>query len=244
LWLTPLGIQETEFIKNIKIRNKVPSKNSVAKDLYFRNSDRIIHIQRSFPQRETLLGISVITFNDQFKPVQRLHASSAVYQQAGVWHLDKVKIWEFSPENKTLSGYKEHAEWPLDLKKEPGELSQLWNTPEEMTQNELIKVIDSRQADGYNTQGFKLESHLRFSRAFIPIIMILLGMPFALQRGRKASFASGIVISLTIFIIYFILYAIFAALGGAAILSPAVAAWSANILMALTGTWMFLKAQG
>ncbi len=243
LWLTPLGIQETEFIKNIQIKNIVPSKSSVAKDLYFRNSERIIHIQRSFPQRETLFGITIITFNDQFKPVQRLQASSAVYQQAGVWQLDQVKIWAFSPEDKTLSSYAEHTEWPLDLKKEPGELSQLWNTPEEMTQAELSKVIDTLQADGYDSRSFRLESHLRFSRAFIPIIMILLGMPFALQRGRKASFASGIVISLTIFIIYFILYATFAALGGAAILPPVVAAWAANILMALTGTWMFLKAQ-
>ncbi len=68
-------------------------------------------------------------------------------------------------------------------------------------------------------------------------------MPFALQRGRQASLALGVVISLAIFIVYFILYAVFAAFGNSAVLPPVVAAWSANLLMALTGTWLFLKAQ-
>lgn len=238
-----MGIQETEYIKNIEIQNKAQSNNEISNDLYFKNNEQIIHIERSFPQRNTLLGITVISFNDQFKPIRRLQAVQAIYEKTGTWRLEDVKIWTFSAEGETIKSYAEHAEWPLDLKKEPMDLSQIWNTPEEMTQTELYTTIDSLKADGYDTQTFELESHLRFSKAFIPIIMILLGTPFALQRGRQASFALGVVISLTIFIVYFILYATFAALGGASILHPAVAAWAANILMALTGTWMFLKAQ-
>jgi lipopolysaccharide export LptBFGC system permease protein LptF len=112
-----------------------------------------------------------------------------------------------------------------------------------MTQAELYEIIETVQADGHDPNTYQLESHLRLSKAFIPLIMVLLGMPFALQRGRQPSFALGIVISMAVFIVYFVLYAVFAALGGSAILSPVVAAWSANILMTLTGTWMFLKAQ-
>ncbi len=82
--------------------------------------------------------------------------------------------------------------------------------------------------DGHDPKVYQLESHLRFSKAFIPIIMILIGMPFALQRGRQASFALGVVISLSIFIAYFILYAVFAALGSSAILPPLIAAWSSE----------------
>lgn len=243
LWLTPLGIQETEYIKNVELKKETKSPINEAKNVFFRSDDRIVHIQRSFPQRKTLIGVTTITFNDQFKPEQRLQAASATYDNNGVWKLEDVKIWHFSTTGKTISSYEEHAEWPLNLKKEPRDVAQLWNAPEEMTQTELHRIINTIKTDGHDPKVYQLESHLRFSKAFIPIIMILIGMPFAMQRGRQASFALGVVISLSIFIAYFILYAVFAALGSSAILPPLIAAWSANILMALVGTWMFLKAQ-
>jgi lipopolysaccharide export system permease protein len=88
-----------------------------------------------------------------------------------------------------------------------------------------------------------VETHMRFAKAAIPIIMVLIGIPFALQRGRNASFSLGIVISLIIFVVYFIFYAVFAVFGTIAVLPPLIAAWAANILMALIGAWFYLKLQ-
>ena len=243
LWLTPLGIQETEYIRNVQIANKSGDAAIESNDLFFKNGDRIVHINRSFPQRGVLFGITIITFNNRFKPVERLQAVSGHYKGNGTWSFKGVKLWQFSPENKTIQGYEEKEESLLDLGKEPSEVTQLWNNPEEMTQVELYRLIETLKADGHDPKTYQLESHLRLSKALIPLIMVLLGMPFALQRGRQPSFALGIVVSMVVFIIYFVLYAIFAAMGGSAILSPVVAAWSANILMTLTATWLFLKAQ-
>jgi len=243
LWLTPMGVQETEYLWNVQISNKSKNIAGEENDLFFKHGDRIVQINRSFPQRGTLFGITIITFDKRFRPVERLQAVSGHYQGNGKWLVKGVKIWQFSPENKTIQGYEEKDQWLLDLGKEPSEVTQLWNNPEEMTQAELYKIIETLKADGHDPKTYQLESHLRLSKSFTPLIMVLLGMPFALQRGRQPSFAVGIVVSLAVFIIYFILYAVFAALGGSAILSPAVAAWSANILMALTATWLFLKAQ-
>ncbi len=243
LWLTPLGIQETEYIRKVEITNKSRGVVNESKDLFFKSGDRIVHINRSFPQRGALFGITIISFNDRFKPVERLQAVSGHYKGNGTWSFKEVKIWQFSPESKTLQGYEEKDEWLLELGKAPPEMTQLWNNPEEMTQVELYELIETLKADGHDPKTYQLESHLRLSKAFIPLIMVLLGMPFALQRGRQPSFALGIVVSLVVFVVYFVLYAVFAAMGGSAILSPVVAAWSANVLMTLTAIWLFLKAQ-
>ena len=243
LWLTPLGIQETEYIKDVKIKNKTKNVAGESKDIYFRNADSIVHISRSFPQRGTLIGVTIVTFDERFQPVERLQAVSGHYQGSGLWAFEEVKIWQFSVEDKTIQGYEERAEWQLELGKEPSQVTQLWNNPEEMTHDELYRIIRTLQEDGHDSRAFQLESHLRLSKACIPLIMVLLGMPFALQRGRRPSFARGIIISLAVFVVYFVLYAVFAALGSSAILSPVVAAWAANVLMTLTATWMFLKAQ-
>ena len=82
---------------------------------------------------------------------------------------------------------------------------------------------------------------MRFAKAVIPVIMVLVGIPFALQRGRNTSFSLGIVISLIIFVTYFILYATFNVFGAIDVLPPLIAAWAANILMTLIGTWFFLR---
>ncbi len=243
LWLTPLGIQETEYIKEVKIKNKTKDLASESKDIYFRNGNRIVHIKRSFPQRGALFGVTIITFDDRFKPVERLQAESGHYQREGLWSFKEIKIWQFSAVDKTIRGYDEKADWLMDLGKDPSQVTQLWNNPEEMTQFELHEIIKTMQADGHDPRVYQLESHLRLSKACIPLIMVLLGMPFALQRGRRPSFALGIIVSLAVFVVYFVLYAVFAALGSSAMLSPVVAAWAANILITLTAAWLFLRVQ-
>lgn len=242
-WITPLGIQETEYIKEVYLSKRTAAVESESNDLFFRSGDRIVHINRSFPQRGTLFGITIITLDKQFEPLERLYAETAQYQHDGLWVLKTVNIWEFSPADRNIKSFQSLEEWPINLGKEPSEVAQLWNNPEEMTQAELRKIIYSLKNDGHNSTRYQMESDLRFSKSAIPMIMVLLGVPFALQRGRKASFALGIVISLLIFAVYFILHAVFTAFGSSEILSPLVAAWSANLLMILIGTWLFLKAQ-
>ena len=82
---------------------------------------------------------------------------------------------------------------------------------------------------------------MRFSGAVSPIIMVLVGIPFALQRGRSAGFARGIIISLVIFAAYFFLNAVFSVFGTIAVLPPLLAAWAANLLAILVGTWFLLR---
>ncbi|MBW2520778.1 MAG: LPS export ABC transporter permease LptG [Deltaproteobacteria bacterium] len=243
LWLIPLAVQEGEYLLEAEIKGKRIGAAVEAQDLYFKSGDQIIHIRRSFPHRGELHGIIIFTMNDQFKPIKRLQAKTGDYLQNGTWQFKDVKIWTFADDAKSIAGFESHPVWSLDLKKNPEELAPLWNVPEEMTFGELSEVINRLKSEGHDPTRYQVEKHLRFSRACIPLIMILLGIPFAIKRGRHASYAFGIVISLIIFVVYFILYAVFAALGQSNILPPVVSAWAANLLMTLTGLWMFFKVQ-
>ena len=243
LWLIPLAIQEGEYLFEAEIKGKRIGADTEAQDLYFKSGDQIIHIQRSFPHRGEIHGIIIFTMNEQFKPIERFQAKTGDYQQDGTWQFKDVKIWTFAEDAKSITGFVSHPVWTLDLKKAPEELTPLWNVPEEMTYGELSEVINRLKSEGHDPTRHQVEKHMRFSKACIPLIMILLGIPFAIKRGRHASYAFGIVISLIIFVVYFILYAVFAALGESNILPPVVSAWAANLLMTLTGLWMFLKVQ-
>lgn len=241
LWLVPWSSSESNYILRTEIKGK--STKTVSKGIYYRNGNRMVNIDQAFPAKGTVLGVTIVEFNDSFMPVKRIQAEQATHTEKGKWTLENAVVWHFSPEDKAVSSFDQHPELKLDLQREPSEIVQLWDRPEDMTIGELLYFTQKLKSEGYDPKLYQVETHIRFARAAIPIIMVLIGIPFALQRGRNASFALGIVISLIIFVTYFILYATFNVFGAINVLPPMIAAWAANILMALIGTWFFLRIQ-
>jgi lipopolysaccharide export system permease protein len=243
LWLVPWSSLESNYILRSEIKGRT-SESVSGKDLYFRDGNKIVSISHSFPAKGVILGLTIVEFNDKFLPTKRIQAEKAKYVENGHWRLENAVLWDFIPETRAIASFEQKAEMLLDVKRQPSEMLRLWNRPEDLAINELLHLTEKLRDEGYDPKPYQVETHTRFAKSAIPIIMVLIGIPFALQRGRNASFSLGIVISLIIFIVYFILYAVFAVFGAIAILPPLVAAWAANVLMALIGTWFFLRAQG
>ncbi|MBE0577460.1 MAG: LPS export ABC transporter permease LptG [Desulfuromonadales bacterium] len=242
LWLVPWSSRESNYIKRTEIKGKASQEVS-SEDLYFREGNSIISINHAFPARGIVLGITIVEFNDKFMPVKRVQAEKAEHVNNNQWQLKDAVTWSFIPETRALASFDRQSELLIDLKRRPSEMLRLWERPEDMTIDDLLSFTEKLKKEGYDPKAYQVEAHMRFARAVVPVIMVLVGIPFALQRGRNASFSLGIVISLIIFVVYFILYAVFAVFGTIAVLPPAIAAWAANILMALLGTWFFLRVQ-
>lgn len=241
LWMVPWASRESNYIKRTEIRGK-SSKEVSSKDIYIRDGNQIVSVSHAFPTKGVVLGVTIIEFDENFLPIKRTQAEQARHIKDGQWQFTNTVIWEFIPETKTVASYDQKAELLLDLKRQPSELIQLLDRPEDLSVNKLIQLTEKLKNEGYDPKPYQVETHIRFAKAAIPVIMVLIGIPFSLQRGRNASFSLGIIISLAIFVVYFILYAIFAVFGAIAVLPPPVAAWAANILMALVGSWFFLRA--
>ncbi len=243
LWLVPWSAREAEYILETEIKGK--GTQTVSKqDLYFRDHDRIVSAAHAFPTKGLIVGLTIVEFNDHFQPLRRIQAEQAQHVEDGKWQLINAVTWKFSPETRALASFDKTPKLTFDLQRRPEEMLQLWKDPTEMTFGELLHFTEKLSQEGHDPKPYQVETHMRIARSATPLIMVLLGIPFALQRGRNASFALGIVTSLIIFLVYFLLYAVFAAFGAAAILPPVLAAWAANILMALIGTWFFLRVQG
>ncbi len=236
----PLTNQITSSAR--RSRAKLHSK-TLSKDIYFRDGNRIISVNHAFPAKGVVLGLTIVEFNDHFMPVKRIQAEEARHTINGQWMLHNVVVWEFVPETRAVASFTQQAELPLDLRREPSEMLQLLDRPEDLTVNELLRLTKKLQSEGYNATAYQVEAHVRLAKAAIPIIMVLIGIPFSLQRGRNSSFSFGIVVSLAVFVVYFLLYAIFAVFGAVAVLPPFVAARAADLLMALIGSWFFLRVQ-
>jgi len=71
--------------------------------------------------------------------------------------------------------------------------------------------------------------------------MAVLAVPFALSMGKRGSL-TGIATAVGIAIVYWVIANLFESMGNASMLPPALAAWSPDILFALAGGYLLLRA--
>jgi lipopolysaccharide export system permease protein len=237
-WLAPLSTQKAEYVLTKNIRGGGPVKYR-KKNIYLRDGQRILTITRSNPKTGVISDITVFELTADSVLSKRVDAASATYKDDGVWLLDDTVVRDFGS-NGEVTGFKRHKQLPFDLKRRPAELVELFYQPEQMTSGDLQKLSVKVAGEGRDPLPYRTELHFRQAQALTPLLMILLGVPFALQRGRKYNLGAGIALSLATFLIYYALQATAMAFGVAGWLPLLLAAWSANILLFLIGGWLFL----
>ena len=110
---------------------------------------------------------------------------------------------------------------------------------EQFDMESLKAEILSLRQSGYDTTSLEVSYYGRFSRPLTPLVMVMLGLPFAFRIGRKGSLY-GIGVAILLVILYWATFAIFNALGLETILPPFLAAWAPNIFYGLLGATMML----
>ncbi len=237
-WAVPWSARESSRIYDHEIKGN-PRPENLTSNLYLRNGKQIISIARSVPSQNQIQGLTLLDFDEHFKLLRRLEATVATHQGHGRWLLSGAVERNFSPSGE-VTGFARHSELIMDFGRRPEELVELWYQPEEMTTPELLRLSARLESEGHDSRRYQAEWHLRLAQAFTPLMMVLLGVPFALQRGRQASLGSGVALALIIFALYYLLQAVGVALGTASLLPLPLGAWAANLLLLLTGSWLFL----
>lgn len=239
-WIMPLANRQANYLMEAELRGSSPERVE-SNDLFLRDGNRILNIASVFPDKEELTGILVLQFDENFALTERTEADRAHFIGNGRWRLQNSQTWTFSVENPRILSYKQAEGVIVNLGRPPEALVEHWQNPEDMTLSELLRRSRRLATQGRDVRPLRIETQTRLARSATPLIMVLLGIPFALQRGRRASFALGFIGSLVIFMVYFLLEATFTAFAHAAILPAWVAAWAANLLLGLVGLWFFLR---
>ncbi len=130
----------------------------------------------------------------------------------------------------------------LDLSFSPEELIRAQGQPENMGYWDLKKYIDRVRRSGGDISMWLTELHLRVAFPLSNLLIILFAVPLAYNRRQK-NIAVGFGISLTICFFYFGVVKLGQTLGQNGNLSPFVAAWAGNGLMAIGGVINLIKTR-
>jgi LPS export ABC transporter permease LptG/LPS export ABC transporter permease LptF len=110
----------------------------------------------------------------------------------------------------------------------------------QMNFRELDQYIRGLQQRGYDTVKLQVQFYRKFSVPLFALIMAMISVPFGFLVGNRGAM-TGIGVSLAIAVAYLGLDPLFTEMGNVNQLSPAVAAWSPDLLFALVGAYLLLR---
>ncbi len=102
------------------------------------------------------------------------------------------------------------------------------------------EIAELKQSGFANTVALEVQLQKKFSEPLAALILALVSVPFAFSAGNRGGMA-GFGISVIIFVAYFGLDYLFEQIGDLSQLSPAVAAWSPDVIFALVGLYFVAR---
>jgi lipopolysaccharide export system permease protein len=207
--------------------------------IWYRSNNFIYHIQNFDSQRGRIIGIGVYIFDSEFDLIEHVEAVEADYVNHS-WTLLDGKSTHFDPK----TGFpvtKSFKSRPLNIKEAPEDFKVIEKEVDRLRIKDLIHFIETNKKSGIDSKAFEVKLHSRFSLSFIPIIMFLLAVPFAVSRSREGRLGRDLLIAFTITFFYWLSYSICLSLGQNGTIPPVLAAWSPSVIFGFLALFLLRR---
>ena len=235
-------VPEANHISQNIIREIIFKKGppNIRRNVFFRDAEnRYFYINRLEEKNMIMQDIMVYELTREKFP-------RMITAKKGMWVVDTWKL-----ENGTIYNYDEKGKITYEMsfenldiiiKEDLQKFFKNQRTPQEMSSKELSQQIDILEQAGADTKNLKVDLYMKYSIPFSGLIFVLLGVPLGL-RVKRGSKATGIIISIVLVLIYYILLSTTRSLGRGGMLTPVLAAWSPNIIFGVLGVIIMLAAE-
>ncbi|MBN1824430.1 MAG: LptF/LptG family permease [Endomicrobiales bacterium] len=172
-------------------------------------------------------------FDDSFTLTKQLVAKDALWQDGQWTFLEGVE--RLFSHGSLKENY--FSEQKVSLPFSPADFIVTKPRPEQMTVAGFQRYLKQLETLGIPSEKEKIQYYSRWSSAFSHLVVMLIGIPFALGfAGRHGKF-----ISFTIALIFAFLYwgvlAVGQSLGENGVITPLFAAWLGNVVFGIAGVW-------
>ncbi|MBI5892454.1 MAG: LPS export ABC transporter permease LptG [Deltaproteobacteria bacterium] len=238
-YIVPPAKKQVESIKKIRIDGKKQAASFKQNKMWYRGDDNIYSISHLDSKKGIIHGLTIYEIDKDFNVLSRIDAEEAKWLD-GKWQITNGTKRQFRNGSIKISAVK-NGTAPID--ENPEELQITEKIADEMSFTELKDYIAKLSLEGYDATRYIVDLHGKIAFPVINIIMVILGIPFALKTGRHSGIAMGIALSVIIGFSYWIVFAVTASLGYIGAIPPFFAAWSANFMFGIIGILMFMNVR-
>ena len=237
-YLVPFTNQKTRYLLDVKVRKEPPTTFFKNYKIWYRSDRRIFNIQVLDQKRMALKGLTLYEFDDRFRCVHRVDANEARWV-GEKWRLYEGAVRDFDESGSVRTTSFEKLDFLMKENWESFQKSS-WDS-DEMNYAELRTYIQKIQASGYDATRYLVDLYSKLSYPLLNVIMVLIGIPFALKTGRSGGVALSVGISVMIGFLYGIVFYIFISFGKSGILPPILACWIPTLLFGLAGIFTLMS---
>jgi lipopolysaccharide export system permease protein len=207
-------------------------------NIWIRGNQTITKIAVYNPEKETIHGLTIYGFDNQFSLVRRVDAAEGVYRE-NQWVLSDIIEQRRSSGSEELT-YREYDSKRETLGFSPEDFRRVVRTPNEMRFMELLEYTRDLASQGYSVVANRVDLHAKISFPLVCVVLSVIGMGLATRTSAKESLPIKISYGLGIAFCYWIAHSFFVSLGYGEMIPPLVATWITNLLFAAIGVAIFL----
>ena len=231
-YLVPYTNLKTEYLLEVKVKKEQPPDSFKNYKIWYHSDHRILNIQLLDPEKKVLRGVTIYQFDDAFHCVQRIDAREAQWID-GNWQLRKGWVRDFDSSGSiTTTPFKELT---VSLQENWDSFQKIERRSREMSYSNLARYIERIRAAGYDSTRYLVDLYAKLSYPFLNLVMVFIGIPFALKTGRSGGVALNIGVSVLVGFAYGVTFYIFLSFGKSGVLPPLISAWTPTVLFGLAG---------
>ena len=233
--VTPAAMKKAESLKRAWMTPEEASSFG-REGVWTRTKDAIFNIRELDLKRNELHGVTAYEIErPSFRIRKRIHSRKAVWKD-GRWVAERAVVWEFPPGGALRS--METEALGLEGLWDPESMAGVEDIRKVMGFTELRGYVKNLEAEGYEASRYKTDLYGRLTFPFINLIMVFVGIPFALKTGRHGGIASGVGLSVVIGFSYWVVFAAAKSLGSSGVIPPLLAASFPDALFLAAGALM------
>jgi lipopolysaccharide export system permease protein len=240
-FITPYANDRADYIKRVEIEKQHRLGFFKQNQIWYRGQGAIYNFKIFDPATNTLKGITINYFDNQFLLQMRIDAEGAQWKD-NQWVFQNLMITRF-PEGQFPS-----VQWMstkvIDLPETPLDFKSVQKEAAKMGYMELRNYIKKIQAEGYDTTRYLADMHGKIAMSLVSLILIFIGISFSLMKterggGMMQSIGVGIAIGFS----YWVVHAFALSLGRSGIIPAFPSAWIANLLLGSLAIIMFRRVK-
>lgn len=233
---------EVLMINEVALKKPVPK---VAKDIFFNAGDTFRVFMRRYRTEEQVMEAVTCYQYERGSSSQgypRVTEAEEAKLEENRWVFRRGTTYIYRPDG-SLQQQIDFDEWihPFSLNiGNPLDTSGPKRDPEAMNVQELWSFIRGQRERGRDTRAEEVDFWFKIAFPFANLFLILVGTPLAATDKRKGG--GGVGKAIGIMFLYYVFLAVGKSLGKSGQLSPILAAWFPNLMMAVGALWLIRKS--
>lgn len=201
-------------------------------------TERILYADEIDPETLEMRNVFVFDFTLGERP--ELFTATSARWQGEQWHLENVEHTWWLASNRSVQVSPPEATITVGRSRE--EVEQIRKGPDDMTLGELAAQTRTARKRGDLERANRLwmHYHVRLALPWASLGFAVLGVGLGIQRQRSSR-GIGMGVSLLVIFVYYVITHTLSLVGERGVAHPALMAWTANVLLYLTGVGLLLN---